>query len=563
MSSAIQRLQQLRAARAQFGGDAERQKQQLVAALATTRVNGFAQLAWLHEDLLFICAFPGDHRTRALARAALLGFSQRWRGAPKAARERASNSGIAGTVTRPSLAWPLARALVPVEAIEVDWAGMEDAAAFDALVARLVSDAERDAFHGGEYTTRGWITLACPPGERAAGWLVRQGRAAAPHSGFAAAWDAAQVPLRWSIADSPRSATHARLARGVVRLRRAFRRLDVPAAEHIARPLKEVRRLDPRAAARYIDLARSALVSRAREVHAINYPNPADVYLADLGEGVELAVIGVAAAERLMLEANYGYLLVSNGLPIGYGGVSPLHRQANTGINIFDPYRGSEAAYLWAQTLRAFRTLFGIGRFVINGYQFGAGNSEAIASGAYWFYYRLGFRPSVAENLDAAAVEADRLRRTPAVRTTPRVLRQLAQGDLHLDLADFRSDDFFEEALLGRVGAVVARRIAALPSRSHPDGEAQLSDSVRRALRLPGAAHWPAAGLRGFRRLAPCAALMDLPSWSADERRALAAWLRAKGEPSQRNFARLATQQLRFFRELRDMARREAGGLDV
>ena len=155
-----------------------------------------------------------------------------------------------------------------------------------------------------------------------------------------------------------------------------------------------------------IDLARSALAARAREVHAMNYPNADDVHVADLGEGVELAVIGVPPAQRLSLEANYGYLLISNGVPIGYGGVSPLFRQANTGINVFDPFRGSEAAFLWAQMLRAFRTLFGTRRFVINGYQFGAGNSEAIASGAYWFYYRLGFRPSLAENASLAAAEA-------------------------------------------------------------------------------------------------------------------------------------------------------------
>ena len=36
---------------------------------------------------------------------------------------------------------------------------------------------------------------------------------------------------------------------------------------------------------------------------------------------------------------------------------------------------GAEAAYLWTQMLRAFRTLCGSWRFVINAYQFGAGNA--------------------------------------------------------------------------------------------------------------------------------------------------------------------------------------------
>ncbi len=557
MPSALLWLRQLRLARATFGDAAERAKQQALAELALARLSSLSQLVQLHEDLLFLCAFPGDAGTRATAVAQLARFSRRWRALPPAARVRLENSGIAGTVSRPSLAWPVARRLIATEIIDIDWANLEEPAAFDALVARLACDSERESYESGDYTTRSWIELVRPQGERVAAWIVRQGTAIKRSAGFAAAWDAAQVPLRWTLADSPRSITHARLAVKAVTRRTGLRRLDRPAAEHIVRPLDGIRLLDRSAASRIIDLARSALTSRAREVHAMNYPNPAEVYEADLGEGVALALIGVAPAVRLTLEANYGYLLLSNGVPIGYGGVSPLYRQANTGINVFDAFRGSEAAFLWAQTLRAFRTLFGTRRFVINGYQFGAGNSEAIASGAYWFYYRLGFRPSLEDNVAAAAAEADRLRRQPSVRTKPAVLRRLARGDLHLDLADFRAGDFFEELLLTRLGAAVARRIAALPVRSHEDGEDWLVSEVRKALGLRGLLRWPVELQRGFRRLAPYAALIDLPRWKAEERRALSAWLRAKGDVTEREFAVQAAGQGRFFATLRDVARAE------
>jgi hypothetical protein len=279
----------------------------------------------------------------------------------------------------------------------------------------------------------------------------------------------------------------------------------------------------------------------------MNHPNGAEVYLVDLGEGVRLALIGVAPAQRLSLEANYGYLLMSNGVPIGYGGVSPLYRQANTGINVFDAFRGSEATFLWGQTLRAFRSLFGVRRFVINGYQFGAGNSEAIASGAYWFYYRLGFRPGLAEDADLAEQEAARLRRHPATRTSAAVLRRLARGDLHLDLADFDASDYFEESLLNRIGAAVARRIAASAAPSHRDGEAALVDDTVRAL---GIGRVPAVARRTLARLAPVAALLDLERWSEAERRSLGAWLQLKGDAQERDFALGATKQSRFFREL-------------
>ena len=457
-------LQQLRRARSFYGESAEAQKRELLRGLAGARRLTPSQLTAYHEDLLFLVAFPGDPEIRTEAMKELARFEARCRRLPAAARARLANSGIAGTVTRPALAWPVARALAD-EDIELEWAGLEDPDAFDALVARLASPAEREACEGGDYTAREWVELAKRKGERGFTWLVREATAAPAQSGIAAAWDGAQVPLRWAIGDSRRSITCARMPVRRPVLRSAFRRLNEPTAVHVARPLPGIRKLGRKDAAAVVDLARSALAARAREVHAMNYPNLDEVYRADLGEGVDLMLIGVPVAHRLTLEANYGYLMLSNGVPIGYGGVSPLYRQANTGINIFDPYRGSEAAFLWAQTLRVFRTMFGVRRFVINGYQFGAGNSEAISSGAYWFYYRLGFRPSLPENVALAAEEAERLRREPKVRTRPALLRRLARGDLHLDLADFGAADFFEEPLLTRVGAVVARRIAGRGDR--------------------------------------------------------------------------------------------------
>jgi hypothetical protein len=542
-------LNQLREVRSTFGADAEKIKRSLLAGLSTRRLITLRHLVDYHEDLLFLCAFPGDIDTRRSAIAELAAFSRRWRGVSAAVKAEAEGSGMAGTISRPLLAWPLACMLVKGENIDLDWRNVDNPAALDALIARLVSTVEQDSFDGGEYTGRAWVDLARSPDETAFAWVVRGGQAARPSSGFPAAWDSAEVPLRWALRDSPRSITHARLPMKPV-LRNDFRRLAEPVARHVARPLDGIRLLKRREAMPVIDLARSALAARAREVHAMNYPNADDVHVADLGEGVELAVIGVPPAQRLSLEANYGYLLLSNGVPIGYGGVSPLFRQANTGINVFDPYRGSEAAFLWAQMLRAFRTLFGTRRFVINGYQFGAGNSEAIASGAYWFYYRLGFRPSLADNASLAAAEAERLRTHPGERTRPAVLRLLARGDLHLDLEDFDARDFFEERLLTRLGAAVARRIAVLPVRSHHEGEGVLVRAVAKDLDVRELSRWPAGERRGFARLAPYAALLDLRAWSNSERQSLAAWMRTKGAATERGFAMQACWQARFFREL-------------
>jgi hypothetical protein len=556
MPSARELLQELRHLRSTYGVEAESRKRALLEALDDRRLRTVRDIVDVHEDLLFLVAFPGGPETRRLALRQLNDFLGRWRGVPAAVRVAAENSGIAGTIARPLVAWPIARALAPREDAEIDWRNLEDPAAFDALVARLVTPSEEDAFGSGEYSTRQWIELARPREATALQWLIRAGAALAPRRDFAAAWDAAAVPLRWALKGSTRSTTHARLK---VRptWRSGFRRPSGPTRELVAQPLESIRLLPRREAVRVIELARNALVVRSREVHAMSYANPAEVHLADLGAGVELAVIGVPPPQRLLLEANYGYLLLSNGVPIGYGGVSPLFRQANTGINVFDPFRGSEAAFLWVQTLRAFRTLFGVRRFILNGYQFGAGNSEAIASGAYWFYWRLGFRPSLPENVALAAEEGARLKKAPTRRTPAAVLRRLARGDLMLDLEDWEPADTFEEALLPRLGAAVARRIAALPVTSHEAGAAQLTRDVADALGLRHARVGAGVDRHGFERVAPLAALLDLRTWSTVERAALLRWMQAKGVSVEQAFARQATEQVRFFRALREVGRAE------
>ena len=81
-----------------------------------------------------------------------------------------------------------------------------------------------------------------------------------------------------------------------------------------------------------------------------------------------------------------GYLILSNGVPIGYGGASLLFKQVNTGLNIFYEFRGIEAAYLWVQLMRVYHSLVGYTRFIANAYKIEHENSEALKSGAFWFY---------------------------------------------------------------------------------------------------------------------------------------------------------------------------------
>lgn len=555
MQSPQAAIKLLRAKRNVFGEPAEDEKRGLLRVLRAARLTTYVQLKSLHEDLLFICAFPGALATRNLARRMLAEIADRLGRLPRTQRSAADDSGMAGSSTRHVFPSPVARWLANAAPsdVDVDWRTLDEPWRLDPLLGLLLRDAEREGFESGEFATRKWIRAARSANSRSdLEWLMAAGAAnPGARQRIDDEWDRAAVPLEWKLHDSRWSATHNMVAGTPVVVRTGMRRPGSDTVAEIVRPLPSIERLGRTDARRVIVSARAALAVRCREVNAMTYPNVDEIYWCDLGAGAALAVIGIAPDHRLTLETNTGYVLFANGIPIGYGGVTPLFRQANTGINIFDPYRGGEAAMIWTQILRAFHTLFGSGRFVVNAYQFGAGNAEAIRSGAFWFYYRLGFRPGAPGISALAAREAARMAADRGYRCATKTLRALATGDLYLNLPGFAIGDGFDEALLPHVGALASRQLAQQPVASRVEAERRVVAAVAGTLRIRDLASWSARERQGFTLLAPVvASLGDLRDWSEPEQHALVAMMRSKGAAQERDFALASRDVPRLFRGL-------------
>lgn len=548
-------LRELRLIRHHFTPDATAVKRALLTSLASARTRSLTHVVRLHEDLLFLRAFPDNEDIRAVAGRLLQRFERRVRALPRAARARLNDSGIAGSSSLHEFAWPVARWLAarfPRE-VEISWRDVGDTAGVDTLLRPALQRAEADAFDSGEITTAKWIRAA--RGRRFGSdleFLVHHGEHSTTARGvFGTMYEAASVPLQWKLSHSRGAVTHNEWSRARVVPRSSMRSAPADPVRHVTTPLHEIGLLAPERARELIDVARAALAARCREVHAISWANPREVWLANLGEGASLAIIGALPDQRLSLEANYGYLLLANGVPMGYGGVTPLFQQANTGINIFEPFRRSEAGFLWTQMLRAFHSLFGVRRFVVNAYQFGEGNREAIASGAFWFYYRLGFRPAGADIRAVAAAEWARMRARAGYRSSAATLRRLATGDLHLTLPGFRATAFIDESWLITCSTRVTALLAAEDAPTREAAAKQVASRIAEALGVRDRRRWPVAERDGFDILAPVVALLPkLRAWSALDRQQLVELMRAKGRPQERDYAVLAHRHPRFFREL-------------
>jgi hypothetical protein len=311
--------------------------------------------------------------------------------------------------------------------------------------------------------------------------------------------------------------------------RTGLRRAGVDVVREARRPLPTLRRASPALARELIEAARVAMVTRSRELHAFSYPNVEDVLVGDAGRGLRVALIGLQREFRLPFEGYYAFLAIRNGVPVGYGGGWCLFETLEFGFNIFESFRQGESAWILGQCLRAYHRVFGMRTVAVDPYQLGAGNPEALRSGAFYFYQRLGFRPrgeGVRRILEGelAKIARDRRYRSPLP-----VLRRLAREEAYLTLPG--GSHAPERRLRARdLAALVTRDVAR---RHGGDREAATREAVRRAARALGAgrlARWSEAERRAFRPWALVLALVPgLERWSPRSRAQLVRMLRAKG----------------------------------
>jgi hypothetical protein len=304
----------------------------------------------------------------------------------------------------------------------------------------------------------------------------------------------------------------------------------------ITRPPRTLKRLPSRHGKTLVALAREAMITRQRDLDAFAQGNPADVWLADDGDGLAFALVGTRPERRTALAANYGGLTLKNGVPIGYHQSDLLGRSAAVSFNTFETFRGSESAWTLARLLATLHTFVGSTSFSIEPYQLGQGNDEGIESGAWWFYFKLGFRPRARAALRLARSELARQRRRPSQRSTPATLRQLAAHHLHFELDPARPEPLMPPS---RIGLEIAAFLAQLDPNDRARALALADAEARRRCGLDS--------LRGFTRderaawnqLAPLIAALPAVGWTSAERTALVAWARAKGSTSERGFVGL------------------------
>jgi len=241
-------------------------------------------------------------------------------------------------------------------------------------------------------------------------------------------YNAAQVPLTWEMRNGATSRSRGRLPRRGLfcHTEPLLRRSDVSLVRELAGPDLPVRRLSRAEARHILDLIVDTSAMRYRELYGFSHPDEAGVFHADAGRGVDIYFFGVPPEWRLPLRAYHAGMFFKNGVPAGYIELLSLFERAEAGFNLYYTFREGETAWLYARLLRLFRQVLGVTCFSIDPYQIGLENPEAIESGAFWFYRKLGFRPVDPGVTRLVEREESRMRRTPGYRSSKGILEKLA-----------------------------------------------------------------------------------------------------------------------------------------
>jgi hypothetical protein len=412
-------LDQLAEMKGQFGSAAAERTAELLEKLKRTRIRDDADLIQLHEIVMFLRAYPQGPRVLQLADEILFSFAERLPPNHDAFADP-DISGIAGTVVSTNFSYEFGRSLVARHgrAVSIDWENFEHPERLAPALNRLIPDSRDDWAVEAYPDWRGWFEK----GRGSVPWLLEHLTAEI--------YDLLEIPLRWEPGDASRS--HLRIpCRDIFYHDGPFLKREPNLIAKVLHTPPIPRKILGDAAARKITgVIVDASAIRYRELYGFLHPDLARIEHASPGRGIDVFLFGPTPRERLPVRDYLCGMFFKNGVPLGY--IEGLIRDANmeAGFNLYYTFRDGETAWLYAILLKLLHERSGVKTFSVDPYQIGNENDEAIESGAFWFYRKLGFVPEARGLWPLLSREEDKVKSQPGYRTSAATLRKLAGSRL-------------------------------------------------------------------------------------------------------------------------------------
>ena len=543
-----------------------RKASRLLRRLRKRRIRDAESLIRFHDLLLFLRAYPQSPAVLDLAESLLSTFGRRMAeyaaaGGDLSAFDDTEVSGISGTSVTTDYSYDVVRWLHRRfgRRVRIDWEGYEGGDRLRAAWPAFLPLLEEEAIEDANVPYRDYLQAA--RGADGLAWLLSriEELPLAPDE-KSERFDALGFSVTWEVGDGKATRTHQRLRSGkpFFHDEPLLTRRDVSLDAELSSPPIPIRRLGRREGAELIERAREATALRYREYYAFTFGDRNAVLRADAGRGLQIFLVGTQRERRLPLRSGYGGFLVKNGVPIGYFEALAFFERMEVGFNLYYAFREGESAWTFARSLKMMRQALGVTSFSLDPYQLGHENEEAIDSGAFWFYRKLGFESTSAELRALTAREEERIAADPSYRSSPSVLRRLASRNLlfscHPDVSEAtegparpsRVRGSWERFHIRNLALAVVRRMAR---QFGGDSAAIRDSSERRVSRALGfsPSRWSPSERNAFSDFALVLDLVPgLSGWTRSEKDGIAGIIRAKAGPLESRYLRLLQRHARL-----------------
>lgn len=554
MASLRTQLERLESLREQFGALALSEKLQLLAELEHKSLGRASEVERLHETLCFSRAWPDSPKLLATVNRMLKNFSDRddLRRFAKAL----ADTGIAGTDIRFQFYRVTAQWLAERcgESLHIDWDQFEAVDQLSSALESLALFSERAALQQFMYDVADWIERMRGEDETDAAFLVRRFSALGVGEGLRdRVYDGLDIPFYLSSSATTPTRTHEYVRPKAIQYQRRRIKRDAVDLRQAARMRLRVETVNRRQAIRLVDLAKSAMVARSRDLDAFAYASVDDVMRVHCRHGIQIVLFGMLPEKRYLLECEYGYLMLRNGVVVGYGTGTSLFGSCQIAFNLFPTFRGAETTELYACVFATLHKLFDADTFSVDSYQIGADNEEAINSGAWWFYARMGFHPRDRKAAKLADAELRRAQKK-GYRSTKNTLRRLADNPLYFSLAEKRQD-VLPMVCTDSVSLGVLDYVSQRFGSQREEGARRCSQELADALGVDSVADWSADEQLMWHRLSPViAAIANVAEWPKADRDSLLDLVRAKGGVHEKEYVRLFDAHKRLRRAVAQFA---------
>ena len=514
--------------------------------LSRRRFKDTASLIRLHEDVLFMLAYPQGKTHLQLARKVMASFPDRIKyleeaGADMSPFDDPVVSGVAGTPVTIMAGYKFAEWLAEMfsKYAGIDWQGYEEDAAVSNTLPRLLPLLEEEGLVEAHLSFREYIHAATPKRQRELAWLMKN------FSGLdvddrrkAELYDSLKIFIRF---DCPFkfSRSGLRFASGKIYYHTGplIRRSEVSIKDELGKPRLKIEKLPGREGINLLNLIRAASVVRYRELHGFIWCDTNSFFKVDIGRGVVVYLNEVMPQNRLPLRAYHSGFISKNGVPIGYVEGISFFDKMEIGFNLYYTFRDGETAWLFAQLLKIFHQHLGIGVFTIDPYQVGHDNEEGIESGAFWFYRKLGFSPVLADVVKIVEAEENKIAGRKQYRTPPKILRKIAKS--HLIYNTNSGGDSWKDFKISNILLSVQDSMATRYGGNADKMRTSVSRILSAALNL-----YPDKmdknEQEAFMNYALVLSLVPgVNKWTSAEKKLMSAMIRAKGRGSEAKYLRL------------------------